>query len=52
VRQNAEGLIRPLKPKQNSGERVDGIIALVMAIGAWIGEEQKPPAPEPQIILL
>lgn len=52
IRQNAEGLIRPLKPKQNSSERVDGIIALVMAIGAWIGEEQKPPAPEPQIILL
>lgn len=52
VRQNAEGLIRPLKPKQNSGERVDGIIALVMAIGAWSTEEQKPPDPEPQIILI
>lgn len=52
VRQNAEGLIRPLKPKQNSSERVDGIIALVMALGAWSVEEQKPPPPEPQIILI
>ena len=51
IRQNAEGLIRPLKPKPNSSERVDGIIALVMAIGAWSGEEQKPQA-EPQIILI
>lgn len=52
IRQNAEGLIRPLKPKQNSSERVDGIIALVMALGAWSGESQQPPPPEPQIILI
>ena len=51
VRQNAEGLIRPLKPKPNSSERVDGIIALVMAIGVWSGQEQKP-ANEPQILII
>lgn len=49
IRQNAEGMIRPLKPKQGSTERVDGILALVMAIGAWSEDGQKPKRPEPQI---
>jgi len=52
VRQNAEGMIRPLKPRQNGSERVDGIIALVQALGVWSAEQQKPADPEPQIILL
>lgn len=49
IRQNAEGMIRPLKPKQGSTERVDGILALVMAIGAWSEDGQKPRRREPQI---
>lgn len=49
VRQNAEGLIRPLKPKPGSPLRVDGILALCMALGAWSEDGQKPARPEPQI---
>ena len=51
VRQNAEGLIRPLKPRQNGSERVDGILALVMALGAWSSEGQSQQA-EPQVFLI
>ncbi len=49
IRTNADGLIRPLKPKPNSSERVDGILALCMALGAWSENGQKPTRPEPQI---
>jgi len=52
IRQNADGHIRPVKPKENSHERVDGIISLVMALGAWSAEAKEPPAPAPEIILL
>jgi len=52
VRTNADGMIRPLKPKPNGTERVDGIISLVMALGAWHAEEHTPPSPEPQVIVL
>jgi phage terminase large subunit-like protein len=52
VRQNADGHIRPVKPKESSTERVDGIIALVMALGAWSSESKEPPPAEPEIILL
>ena len=52
IRQNADGHIRPVKPKENSHERVDGIIALVMALGAWSAESKEPPQPEPEIIIL
>jgi len=52
IRQNADGHIRPVKPKENSHERVDGIIALVMALGAWSAESREPPQPEPEIIIL
>lgn len=52
IRTNAEGLIRPLKPKPNSPQRVDGILALCMALGAWSDTGSKPTAPEPQILVL
>jgi len=49
IRQNAEGQIRPLKPKAGSTERVDGVLALCMALGAWSEEGQKPARRAPQI---
>lgn len=52
IRQNAEGMIRPLKPSDNNNARVDGIIALLQALGAWSAEEQKPQKPLPQIHVL
>lgn len=52
IRQNADGHIRPVKPKESSTERVDGILALVMALGAWSAESHEPPKAEPEIILL
>ena len=52
IRQNAEGLIRPLKPKPGSPQRVDGILALCMALGAWSEDGQKPAKREPQIHMI
>ena len=52
IRQNAEGQIRPLKPKAGSTERVDGILALCMALGAWSEDGQKPARKAPQIHVL
>lgn len=49
IRANAEGLIRPLKPKPNSSQRVDGILALCMALSAWGEDGQKKAKPGPQI---
>lgn len=48
-RTNAEGLVRPLKPKDTGGARIDGIVALLMAIGAWGAEEVKPARRPPQV---
>jgi phage terminase large subunit-like protein len=52
VKVDASGNIRPIKPKPGSPERIDGIVALVMALG--IQSSQKPPeeVPEPGILLL
>lgn len=49
LRQNAEGMVRPLKPSDANNARVDGMISLLQAIGAWSSEEQKPPRSLPQI---
>ena len=49
VKENAEGHIRLIKPKPNSSERVDGMVSLAMALGAWASEKQAPPRPEPSI---
>lgn len=52
VKVDASGNIRPVKPKPGSPERIDGIVALVMALG--IQSSQKPPeeVPEPGILIL
>jgi phage terminase large subunit-like protein len=52
IRQNAEGMIRPLKPTDNNNARVDGVISLLQAIGTWSSEEQTPPKPKPRIHVL
>jgi phage terminase large subunit-like protein len=52
VKTNPEGYIRPVKAKPGSPERVDGIVSLIMAIGAWSGEVPQAPAPKPSIIML
>jgi phage terminase large subunit-like protein len=51
VKMNAEGLIRPLKPKLNSPLRVDGPLAMCMAFGAWseTGQEPEKPKVRPRI---
>ena len=51
VRTNPDGYIRPVKPKVGSPERVDGIISLVMALGGWAAENEKPKA-KPGIFLI
>lgn len=52
VKVDSNGNFRPVKPKQGSAERIDGIVSLIMALG--IHSAQKPPeeTPEPGIMLL
>lgn len=52
LRQNADGMVRPLKPKDTGGLRIDGMISLLMATGAWAAEEQEPPRATPQIHMI
>lgn len=49
LRQNAEGMVRPLKPKDTGGLRIDGMVSLLMAVGAWAHEVQTPARPAPTI---
>jgi phage terminase large subunit-like protein len=48
IRTSSDGLIRPLKPKPKSTARVDSILALCMALGAWIDGGQEKPKPRPK----
>ena len=52
VKTDASGNIKPVKPPHGTAERIDGIVALVMAIG--IHQSQKPPEdkPPPSIMIL
>lgn len=51
VRTNSEGHIRPAKPKPGSSERIDGIVALVQALGVWSVQNQTP-SRVPEIVLI
>jgi phage terminase large subunit-like protein len=50
VNQDPAGNIKPAKDK--STERIDGIVALVMAIGRACAEEEKTPDPEPILLFV
>ena len=51
VKVDAAGNIKPVKPKHGAAERIDGIVALVMAIG--VHASHKPPdTKEPSILIL
>lgn len=50
VQHDHNGNIKPSKAKSN--ERIDGIVALVMAIGVHASQAVKGPATEPSILLL
>ena len=39
---DAAGNYKPDKDK--SGEKIDGIVALIMAIGRWLSQEKAPPS--------
>lgn len=49
---NSNGDIKPVKPKQHSADRIDGIISLVMAIGVQSKTTLSAPAGKPGVILL
>lgn len=49
---NSNGDIKPIKPKPNSPERIDGIVSLVMALGVQSKAAITPPKADPGIILL
>ena len=50
VQKDHNGNIKPSKAKSN--ERIDGIVALVMALGVHASQEVKGPAMEPSILIL
>lgn len=51
VKTDPSGNIRPIKPKHGAGQKIDGIIALVMAIGGH-SKEAIVPDKTPEIIVL
>jgi phage terminase large subunit-like protein len=52
TRENAEGYIKISKPSPMSPHRVDGIVALIMALALAYDAEHSPAAAEPEIIVL
>ncbi len=52
VKVDANGNIRPVKPKPNAPERIDGIVSLVMALGVFAESRKDPPPPTPEILFL
>lgn len=52
VKENADGYIKIVKPSPNSSARVDGVIALAMALALAEEDGSKPPAPTPEIFVL
>jgi phage terminase large subunit-like protein len=51
VKVDAAGNIKPVKPPHGSAERIDGIVALVMAIGCYAAQKPTDGA-EPSILFL
>lgn len=52
VIENASGHLKVAKPSPKSHARVDGIIALIMALALSADAENAPPTPEPEILVL
>ena len=52
TKENAEGYIKIAKPSPMSPQRVDGIVALIMALALANDAENSPKAAEPEIIVL
>ena len=41
IKEDESGNIRPVKPKRDSPLKIDGIVALIMAIGLWTVDKQE-----------
>jgi phage terminase large subunit-like protein len=52
VKFDAAGNIKPVKPKYGAAERIDGIVALVMALGIHATHKPPEPKPNPSILLI
>ena len=52
VRESAEGYIKIVKPSAHSSARVDGMVALVMALAIASDAESAPPPVVPEILVL
>lgn len=52
TKENAAGYIKIAKPSPMSPQRVDGIVALVMALAIANDAENSPATPEPEILVL
>ena len=52
TKENAEGYIKVVKPSPMSPSRVDGIVALIMALAIAKDSESAPKQPEPEILII
>ena len=52
TKENAEGYVKVVKPSPMSPLRVDGIVALIMAVAIASDAASAPKAPEPEILIL
>lgn len=52
TKENAEGYVKVVKPSPTSPLRVDGVVAMIMAIAVASDAENAKPAPEPEILIL
>lgn len=52
VRSDANGNIKPIKPKPGSPQRIDGVVSLIMALGGFATEAPPDQTPEPSLFFL
>tara|TARA_B100001741_G_C16542593_1_gene595090 strand:- start:442 stop:2028 length:1587 start_codon:yes stop_codon:yes gene_type:complete len=52
VKVDASGNMKPIKPKAGSPERIDGVVSLVMALGAHSSERPEGETPQPNIVMI
>lgn len=52
VKVDASGNIRPVKPKNGSAARIDGMVSLIMALGIYNAYKPEEEKPDPSILMI
>lgn len=39
IKTDANGNVKPVKPSDNHPQKIDGVIAMLMALGAWMATD-------------